>query len=1599
MKLNRRNLLLASSATITLTLSAPSTHAGQIWDGGGSTGIWGNQTNWDSDTLPDFSNPITFAGNVTTTNQNNLAANTTVGGINFTNNGTNFANAFTLQGANATTTNSMILGGNITTTASSSAFTDIIHASLDIVLNGNHTITTDTSHNLTINGRISETGGNQSITKEGAGVLTIGGNTSLSGGNNTFTGGIIINNGVVQLTANGTRPRAAGTGTITLGATSGNNTAELRSAGGYNVTNDIIVNAGSSGTKTIANRSTNSNTFGGNITANDDLTIVGANGGGSFIISGTANTIANGKTVSFVSSGSSTSNFSNSALWSGNGSISYTGSNILNLLVINNKTYSGGTTLGAMAGNATNGHLIASGNSTFNGSTFDGNGTLIGGLFGTGTLSIGATKMRTNFANTTIGNAVSFIDNATFVTAATEETLIFSGNTSLGNVTRILTVDTGSTQTTKFLQFSGQISGTDAAAGITKAGTGNLLLSGNNTFTGGVTINAGVLRLGNAGALNSTAASENAVTFGASSTGILSLSGNSVTIRSLTSNDTPGTPVVQNANAGNATLTVGNSLNLASSFAGVIQDGSGGGTLGLTKAGTNTLTLSGNNTHTGATTISAGTLVVNGSTANSTFALNSGTLTGNGTVGAVTVANSASAILSNNNGVAGASLTTGNLAFNGASTVNLFSNGTSTSALIAAGALSSNAAGNVTINASATSWTNGSTFDLISYTGGSIGGAGFGKFVLGTVNGTTARQTATFGNSTTAITLAIAGDTPYWTGAAGSNWNTSDSNWKLVTAGNVTQFLALNDTVLFDDLGGNRTININAANLTPNSVVFNNSSGFDYTIGSTGGFGIASGSLTKNNTGNVTLTGNNTYTGATTINGGRLIIADGSIASSSNIVNNAALEYNLNANARTYANVISGNGTLTKSGTNTLTLSGLNSFTGNLSVDGGTLLIGVAGGNGTSALGSVANTRTITIGANATLSTEVAGGIFNNNFSFPASGLPGLVINGGLMTNGGNATNSALGNLTLNSGTLNHTTGRPFGTESGQGFGAWNLNGTITSTGASFITSGNASVPVTLSADTGNGNITTFDVQSGTLTASAVLGEVTRTGSERISGLTKTGTGTLRLTAANAYSGLTTISGGILRITSGTALGNTTQGVTIVVGGALEIDGTGGAVIVGAEAVTMTGGGIGNTGAIRNIAGDNTWGGAITIATSSARINSDSGTLLLNSATAVSSGGNRNLVIGGEGNVTIASGINLGTGGAQISKDGNGTLTLSGNNTSNHNSNGGLNINAGNVNLGSANALNSTAGSENGVTFFGANSTGILNLAGNSVIIRSLNGNTTAPGTPVVQNASAANATLTVGNSKNLASTFAGVIQDGSGGGTLGLTKAGTGNLTLSGNNTYTGNTTVNAGVLAVTGTSIADTGTLVINAGTVDLTNTETVATLFFGATPQPSGNYSSSSVPGGANITNASFTGNGTLIVGGGAPSSPYATWSGGAGFYADANGDGVPNGMTWLLGGANTTSNGLALLPAPVVSGGNMTLNFITPTPTAPAQLFFEYGNNLVEWTPVQVPAANATVGSVTFAVTPANGTTNNVAVTVNGNASVGGKLFGRFNSKEN
>ena len=85
------------------------------------------------------------------------------------------------------------------------------------------------------------------------------------------------------------------------------------------------------------------------------------------------------------------------------------------------------------------------------------------------------------------------------------------------------------------------------------------------------------------------------------------------------------------------TLTVGSTNNLSGTFSGVISDGAGTG--GLTKAGTGIWTLTGSNTHSGATSVRGGTLSLQGPNGRlGAISLAGGSLAGNGTVAAISMA-------------------------------------------------------------------------------------------------------------------------------------------------------------------------------------------------------------------------------------------------------------------------------------------------------------------------------------------------------------------------------------------------------------------------------------------------------------------------------------------------------------------------------------------------------------------------------------------------------------------------------------------------------------------------------------------------------------------------------------------------------------------------------------------------------------------------------------------------------------------------------------------------------------------------------------------------------------------------------------------------
>ncbi len=153
-------------------------------------------------------------------------------------------------------------------------------------------------------------------------------------------------------------------------------------------------------------------------------------------------------------------------------------------------------------------------------------------------------------------------------------------------------------------------------------------LNGNNTYTGQTSIyDSGTrLRAGSTTAIGDLSP----VVMG--SAGILELDGFSNTIGSLQSAN--GSTAVVNANAADATLTTGGN-NASTSYAGIIQDGAGGGLLSLVKEGSGTFTLQTTaKTYTGTTTVNDGTWLMNTShTGAGDYTVNSGgTLGGSGSI-------------------------------------------------------------------------------------------------------------------------------------------------------------------------------------------------------------------------------------------------------------------------------------------------------------------------------------------------------------------------------------------------------------------------------------------------------------------------------------------------------------------------------------------------------------------------------------------------------------------------------------------------------------------------------------------------------------------------------------------------------------------------------------------------------------------------------------------------------------------------------------------------------------------------------------------------------------------------------------------------------
>jgi autotransporter-associated beta strand protein len=281
-----------------------------------------------------------------------------------------------------------------------------------------------------------------------------------------------------------------------------------------------------------------------------------------------------------------------------------------------------------------------------------------------------------------------------------------------------------------------------------------------------------------------------------------------------------GTIQLENATASaTATFPIG-ALNLSSTYAGNIVNGSATAITAITKVGTGTWTLAGANTYTGATAINGGTLLVDGSLAAGTaVAVNSGgALGGAGTVGgAVTVAHGG-ALAPGSGGIATLSIA-GRLTLNAGSILNLDLGSTSVSDELALASYTGPATGTVTINLTALSGFGAGTYQLM--TGAS--GINAGSFAIGTAP---FGYTYTLSVSGTSLSLAVTVTPPSApTGLIGVGGNAQASlSWNAVAGVTGYNVKRSTDGTTYAIVGAN----VSAANYTDSGLT--NTTTYDYVV-------------------------------------------------------------------------------------------------------------------------------------------------------------------------------------------------------------------------------------------------------------------------------------------------------------------------------------------------------------------------------------------------------------------------------------------------------------------------------------------------------------------------------------------------------------------------------------------------------------------------------------------------------------------------------------------------------------------------------------------------------------------------------------------------
>lgn len=852
----------------------------------------------------------------------------------------------------------------------------------------------------------------------------------------------------------------------------------------------------------------------------------------------------------------------------------------------------GGLTINRDTNSFTGGTTVTSGTLTAQASTTAGAKTTLG--TGDITVTDGATI---RFFTGSTGNALSFANNInlTNATLRSEDGVItYGGNIALSGSNSIDVVYAGKNAT-----FSGSVSGTGS---LTKVNAGDLILSGNNSYTGGTTVNAATLRATKASALAGYNVSAK----------INVANGATLAVNVGASTEWTASEVDSLLTANNAGFVAGSAIGFETSNAIVpFQYGNViTGSVGVKKLGNGVLVVTGANSYAGTTSIGTGNV-------------------------------SAYSALQIGNGGTSGTVGSGAIAFGGYGNNLVYAR---SNAATIASAISGN--GSVLVKSGTATFTASNTHagDTVVYGGqltlghsgfsGNTSAVGSGKLMVlpgGTVSSNT--TTHVFGNNTTTRNIAILGGTYSNPATTGNEFYVAnlDLAGGTITGGNEFRN------------GGSRTVTVlpsatssqidmryavGASGTNTATFVVNNGPAADDLILSKNISGGANAIIVKNGLGTLRSTTNtaHAYTGATTLNAGVFNLDYSASTLTSNMLSSSS--------APTFAG---GNLTITGKA-NTANTQTLGATTMNAGGSGITLAPGSGTGSAALTLGTltrnVGATLAAALPAGATLNVPAATTLTNNI-------LPWAVVNGtDFATHATGVVGAYAGYLaddySAAANNVNITAAAP-----APGTFAVNSIAFRTAQANTLALTGTNSTGAVLVGSQVGANATTISGGSLQGTASGELliqqynnvtgGELSISSSIVDNGgataLVKSGPGTLILGSANTYTGTTYLNGGITRFSAQNNIGNST-GAIIFVGGTLQWAAGNTVDVTGGRSIT-----IGNGGATFD-----TNGNTVTLATAFAA--NSSGTLTKNgTGTLTLSANNANFT----GSVVVNGGTLIGS--------------------------------------------------------------------------------------------------------------------------------------------------------------------------------------------------------------------------------------------------------------------------------------------------------------------------------------------------------------------